>query len=342
MLSQQSGSEHHNQSFVFKIVDASVVGEARRFAQSLCGQLDYDEIQEGRLNIIINELGSNLVKYAKDGKLILRSERKAVGTLIEVIAVDSGPGFPDAEAVMKDGFTTGSTPGTGLGAAKRQADEFEIYSVHGKGTIIVAVVKDGIAKHSRPAFSFSAVSEAYPGEHLCGDGWCVSESTDSLAVIMVDGLGHGPQAHKASVEAVAAFAASNTLAIDQSLVAIHNRLKSTRGAAVFLLNVHSDLQLQFSGLGNIRSLIQEFGQSRTLISQNGTAGLQMRTFKTLSQAWSGMGVLILHSDGIKSQWDLSTDVELLQQHPAIIAASIHRDYNRHSDDSSVLVIRRNP
>ena len=60
------------------------------------------------------------------------------GTGLEVVAVDNGPGIPDVDQAMRDGFSTGKGLGAGLGGAKRLVDEFEIESTVGKGTRVAA------------------------------------------------------------------------------------------------------------------------------------------------------------------------------------------------------------
>lgn len=138
-----SGSEEKEKatghSFHFNVGDANEVGEVRRFAISLANSLGFESTQEGRVGIVINELGNNLGKYAQNGMLLIRVRREVSFPSIEIISTDSGPGFADVDIQMADGFTTGSTPGTGLGAVKRLSNVFDIYSKSGRGTTIVSI-----------------------------------------------------------------------------------------------------------------------------------------------------------------------------------------------------------
>jgi serine/threonine-protein kinase RsbT len=84
----------------------------------------------------ISEVARNIVSYAKSGEIRLVLEKRKGRSGIVVIASDQGPGIPDIEEAMQDGFSTGNSLGLGLPGAKRLMDEFEIRSKVGKGTTV--------------------------------------------------------------------------------------------------------------------------------------------------------------------------------------------------------------
>lgn len=101
------------------------------------------------LAIAASELVSNVVKYARKGRLTIRTIRSPhIG--IELIAEDAGPGMADVVAAMQDGYSQGVPPGpridgptreslgTGLGSVRRMMDVMEVESKPGNGTRIVA------------------------------------------------------------------------------------------------------------------------------------------------------------------------------------------------------------
>lgn len=333
-----NGSDLPSHTTAFAIHEPSAVGEARRFAMGLSTAMGFDETRRGRIGIVVNELGNNLARYAKEGRLLFQQTGASSRRGLDILSVDRGPGL-DTSVVMADGFTTGSTPGTGLGAVRRQSDLFDLHSQTGKGTIILARIyaTDEFTKPDR--YDIGSVNLPIKNESVCGDGWSVKIDEEGIQALVVDGLGHGLAANKAAMEAIHAFKVAETKSLDQMLQLIHGRLKSTRGGAVFLLKATPG-NVEFSGVGNIRAVIYSQGRTKTLISQNGTAGLQIRTAKALNQAWSDQGELILTSDGIGTKWDRLEEYGLSQRHPAIMAALIERDYGRGTDDATVLVIRR--
>ncbi|RZJ03859.1 MAG: histidine kinase, partial [Haliea sp.] len=112
--------------------DHSRVGEARRHAAHLASELGFDEVAAGRLALIVTELGSNLVKHAREGRLLIAARTSGDASPgsgdVEVLSIDDGPGIADLPRSMRDGFSTSGTPGTGLGATARLADDFDIHS----------------------------------------------------------------------------------------------------------------------------------------------------------------------------------------------------------------------
>ena len=90
----------------------------------------------------VSELATNVIKYARRGRIALRAVKRMSQPGIEAIVEDSGPGIPDLEEAMEDHRSTGGTLGLGLPGTRRLVDEFEIRSELGRGTR-VRVVKWG-------------------------------------------------------------------------------------------------------------------------------------------------------------------------------------------------------
>lgn len=332
----RSGNKISPQTLAINITDVSCVGEARRAAQLHAQALDFDEVAFGRVGIVVNELATNLAKYAQQGRILLRSVSEGSAPAVEILAVDHGPGF-NISSVMIDGFTTGSSPGTGLGAVRRLSQVFDVHSGP-SGSVVLSSISAG-AVPVRDDFVVGAVNLALHGELESGDSWAVRTSGGQLAVLVVDGLGHGPLAARAAAEAVEVFG-TEQLPLDRLMQVIHHRLKSTRGGAVFLAATDGKGDVRFTGVGNIRALLLSESACKTLISQNGTAGLQIRAARVLTERWPPSALLILHSDGITSRWTLDDDPSVLRCHPSIIAAVIARTAERGNDDATVVVVRR--
>ncbi len=87
--------------------------------------------------IVISELANNIIQYAQAGEIILSAVQRDDGDSgIQVVARDEGPGIPDVEQALQDGFSTGGGLGLGLSGAKRMMDEFDIFSEAGRGTVV--------------------------------------------------------------------------------------------------------------------------------------------------------------------------------------------------------------
>ena len=160
---------------------------------------------------------------------------------------------------------------------------------------------------------------------------------------MADGLGHGVDAAEAAdkLMTLLARAESGHLASPAAfLERSHDALRSTRGAASAALSLAPDGPLLFAGAGYISGRLISGVSDRTLLSQHGTLGVQIRRLQDVVYDWPPYAVLVLFSDGIVSRWTLEETPGLLQADPAVIAGWILRDHLRGRDDATVVVVRR--
>jgi serine/threonine-protein kinase RsbT len=83
-----------------------------------------------------SELARNTIIHGKGGEVQIEFVDSSARKGVRLIFMDKGPGIPDIEQAMKDGFTTGDGLGLGLGGARRLSNEFSIQSEPGHGTRI--------------------------------------------------------------------------------------------------------------------------------------------------------------------------------------------------------------
>lgn len=116
------------------------IAVARGAVRTMAAAIGFRLIDQTRLATVTSELARNVVKYAKRGRMIAQPTTSTNGREgLRLIFEDSGPGIPDIEAAMRDGFTTGRGLGKGLPGSKRLVDEFIIESAPGQGTRITIV-----------------------------------------------------------------------------------------------------------------------------------------------------------------------------------------------------------
>ncbi len=328
---------------VFPIDDVSRVGEARRFAAKLCGEMGFDETQAGQVAIVVNELGSNLVKHAMRGRLLI-AKRNVAEPELEILSIDNGPGIRSLENAMRDGFSTAGSPGTGLGAVKRLAADFDIHSQEHAGTVIMArlrpVTSSG-AERASAKFSFGAIAVAAPGETICGDGWALAMDGERAAVVLADGLGHGPEAHEAAQAAIGLFVERPFEQLKGALEHAHGALRMTRGAALTRATLDRGTSTIHSvGAGNVAMRVVSGIANRSVLPQNGTVGVQIRRVEETSTDWPEYAAVVLHSDGLQSRWAPELITPVLARDPSLVAALLFRDHMRGLDDVTVVVLRR--
>ena len=322
------------------LTDATLVGDARRIATDLARKAGLNEAEEARVGLIVTEAATNAVRHGQNARILLRTLNEHVGRGIEVLALDSGRGMSDVARCLEDGYSTGGTAGNGLGAIKRLSDLFDIYSQMNLGTIVLARVFSKPDLLAGPRVEFGCVCVPKPLEEACGDVWAFQIRRESELFTVADGLGHGPMAALAADEAARVFDADRKGHPRDILEAAHGPLRATRGASMAVAELCFDQRvLRYAGVGNISGRILVNDTSRSLISHDGTVGHELHRIQEFNYPWPEGGMLVLHSDGLLTRWDLAGYRGLAVRHPALIAGVLYRDFLRGRDDVTVLVAR---
>ena len=112
---------------------------ARHESRELGVRLGFGPSDLAVIATAISELARNLLLYASNGTIICWLIQKEQKKGLVIQAIDEGPGIPDIEAVMKDGYSTSGGLGLGLPGVRRMMDEFAIVSHKGQGTTVTAI-----------------------------------------------------------------------------------------------------------------------------------------------------------------------------------------------------------
>ncbi|MGA9583688.1 MAG: SpoIIE family protein phosphatase [Terracidiphilus sp.] len=323
------------------VTDASSVGEARRMAVSVADRLGFDETRSGKLALLATEVTRNVLLHGGGGQVVLSGVKQQNARLARIVAIDNGKGIANIADAMSDGFSTAGTMGGGLGAMKRIATNLDIFTGP-NGTVVMTEMLEPFLKeaplHENTHIAGFAVP--YPGERVCGDAWFSYQTPHRTVILLVDGLGHGWGASEAAEEAVATFRQRAELAPGEILSYIHDALRKTRGAVAAVAEIRpAEGVLIYAGVGNISGVVLENGASRSLVSHSGTLGMLSPKIQEFRSRWSPNSMLVLHSDGLHSKWDLSSYAGLISRHPAVIGGALLRDFRRQRDDVSVVVTK---
>jgi anti-sigma regulatory factor (Ser/Thr protein kinase) len=315
-----------------RIEDASGVAPARRAAESFALRLGFDEPSRGRAAIVVTELGTNLVRHAQRGEIVLRPASDDEPTL-DIIAWDHGPGIADPMRARADGYSTSGGLGTGLGAIERLSAAFELQTAPGQGTVVAV----RLGAHGFPE-QIDGLVLPIEGEEISGDAWASVRDGEIATLMLADGLGHGAEAARAAAAATRQLRPSMDPV--EMLERTHDALRSTRGAAaaVARLNLATG-SLRFAGVGNIAATIVTDRGSMSLASTNGTVGHRVPKIRADDVQLDPGALLILHSDGCKGGWNLLDYPGLRRRAPLVAASVLVRDFERGRDDVSVVVAR---
>lgn len=318
------------------ITDTSSVGEARRRALMIAQRLGFDESRSGALALLATESSRNVLIHGGGGEIVLSGIEDAGQRLARILALDKGPGIANIALAMADGYSTAGTMGGGMGAMKRMANTLEVFTGR-TGTVLLLEIGEAAL---REKLRIAGLAVPHPAERVCGDAWTFHHAADRMVVMLADGLGHGRDAAEAAEEAIAAFRKRQDLAPAEILGCVHDALRKTRGAVAAIAEIRpGEGTLTYAGVGNISAVVLAGGATRSLVSHSGTLGMVTSRIQEFRVEWPQGAVLVLHSDGLQSRWDLSSYAGILARHPAVIGGTLLRDFRRQRDDASVVVVK---
>jgi phosphoserine phosphatase RsbX len=189
---------------------------------------------------------------------------------------------------------------------------------------------------------WAAASRALEGETRSGDQYVVETYPGGALVAAVDGLGHGDEAAEAAAAAADILSRYRTEPVVSLVQRCHERLRSTRGAALSLASLAgSDNTLSWLGVGNVEaSLLRTAAATgpvrESLILRGGVVGYQLpRLLPSVILVQPG-DVLVFATDGIDRP---SFDELRMSDPPARIAEDILARFARDTDDALALVVR---
>jgi serine/threonine-protein kinase RsbT len=123
---------------------AEVVG-VRHLVRKLAVEIGLSLVEQTKVVTAASELARNMIDYGGGGTMTAETLDGDTRKGLRLTFEDRGPGIPDIASALRDGFTTGSGMGLGLGGAKRLSNEFDIRSAPGEGTRVTIVRWKGVS-----------------------------------------------------------------------------------------------------------------------------------------------------------------------------------------------------
>jgi anti-sigma regulatory factor (Ser/Thr protein kinase) len=320
------------------IDDPSRVAEARRVAMKIAREEGLDPASVASVELVATEMATNLWKHAKGGEIQLSRLSGHGSPGVDILSIDRGPGILSIQECLKDGYSGTGTSGTGLGAISRMSRAFDAYSEPGKGTVILARV--GPPESDEAGMIVGSAGRPIFSEDVSGDSWAMRQEGGISIFIVADGLGHGIQAAEASAEAISAFKTCKDTDPTPLVQRVHRALRGTRGAAVAVASVDRNKRIvRYAGVGNISGVVVSPEKTQFMISHNGTAGHEATHFQEFIYPFPKTSLLIMHSDGLATSWNLGAYPGLIRRHPSVIGGTLYRDAARNRDDACVVVAK---
>ncbi len=325
-----------------RVVHVEDVGAARRRVSRIAAEAGIDATTLGHVELAVTELAANLLRHADPGGSILaRPVPTGHGPGVEVVSVDGGPGIVDIDAALNGATPAPAGLGCGLAAVRRIATAFDVYTQPGTGTVVMARFLPDGATAAQP---WAGMSVALDGADDCGDAWAVAERGGRTTALVVDGLGHGPRAAEAARVAVATFADRCDDELEALAERLHTAMRPTRGGAAALCRLDPQRRrADFVGVGNVTGRLVGREGSQAMVSLNGTLGMDLTAPRIRRMTYQLDGaVLVISTDGVRDGFDINTFPGLLDHDPLVIAALIHGQRTRGTDDATVVVVRPSP
>ena len=192
---------------------------------------------------------------------------------------------------------------------------------------------------TNPSIETGFASRAKPGEINNGDSFLVHHFSPGRTIAaVIDGLGHGQEAFRASQLAHDQILMKPDIPLNALMQHIHKSLQATRGATIGILHINTTTGiLEFSGIGNIEGFIISHKGRTNFLSYGGIMGHNMRTPRVFNFEFNAGDTACLLSDGITSRWKYEEIP--WEGAPQKTADYILHHFSRPNDDATVLILR---
>lgn len=310
-------------------------------------RLGFPERKRENMLLVASEMVTNQLKHAGGRGLIQIWQQP--GPVLDMLALDYGPGIANLEHAQKDGYSSVNTLGKGLGSIRRLSDESYIYTQQANatgvkkwnGTIFLARFYPGgkeLEGHSPAILELGLFSRSLSDDRYNGDRIYLHHAKDKLRWLHLDGLGHGEQAQAATANLATHLAHCETP--DALLMAVDRQLKDTRGAVAIageLALIGRTLNIR--GVGDMHAHIMDGDEMQNLSFAPGILGKEHKMPAPFKLNFGRRCLVITCSDGIRRNWDVSNFSGLFQHHPQLIAYTLGNIMSRISDDQSICIVR---
>jgi anti-sigma regulatory factor (Ser/Thr protein kinase) len=314
---------------------------------AIAQRLGIPDWKKENMLLVASELVTNNVKHAGGRGLIQVWQQP--GPVLDILALDFGPGIADLDQAEEDGFSTANTLGKGLGSIRRLSDELLIYTQQENssrvrkwsGTVFLARFFPGDNKNAGdknilPGFKVGMFSRSLSDLRYNGDRIYLQQDGNRLRWLHLDGLGHGEHAQAATTNLAPQLSRGNDPG--EVLKAVNQQLSGSRGAVAIIGEIDlSQNKVQLVGVGDMHAHIYDKEQVSGIPFAPGILGREHRTPSVFHSDFGKKSVVVSASDGIRRNWDTANFTGLFNQHPQLIAYTLGNIMGRISDDQSICV-----
>ena len=337
----QDLTTNKTEAVALRVTNALECRAASNAAKRLARNIGFGSVACEEISVVASELASNVVRHAGGGEITASPVEGPGKTGIQIFAEDQGPGIVDVELALKDGYSTAGGLGVGLGAVNRLMDELQFSSGRHGGLRVVC------QRWIRPETSvspgsliFGVATRPYRMLQQNGDAFVIRQWENHALAGVIDGLGHGEFAQRASHAARQYLEAHFDQPFDILFEGVGRACRATRGVVLSLVRFDvARARLSTAGIGNIEVCLGDRGGKRfTPMIRRGILG-QANAPKPVSTElpWNNDSLLVIHSDGIQSRWKWPEITA--GETPEELARQLVRNHGRIDDDATVIVAK---
>lgn len=297
-----------------------------------------------RANLIATELGRNQLHHARLGEMAIQKVIQNGVPGIEIIAADLGTGIVNPSATLRAEFSTNGSLGAGLSSAYQLSDQLDFDIRRGIGTCIWSRIFEKNADFNRHQLNceLAIIGQSYPGEKISGDNACFLRQENQILLSVADGLGHGILANEASFKGIQSIEKHSQQSLATIIVECNENLIGTRGSTLGLVRFESkNSELEHLGVGDINTHLYSYERDKKYVTMPHFLGkpFSSKHFRDEKSSVEPGMVLIMYSDGLKSETSLKNELDVLRQPAVSIAQWLLEKFSRSNDDATVLVAK---
>ena len=284
-----------------------------------------------------SELGHNQLKPGHAGLIALRAIARDGVPGLEIVAADQGDGIENPTEALRGAGSASGGLGVGLSGVRNLVDEVDFDIRLGEGTCIWA------RKFATPVprrQELGILGRPHPAERVSGDAAGFVRLEGSLTLAVADGLGHGPAAREASLMAIRHVLEHPERHLPDLQQECHAALSHTRGAVMALARIADDAAT-IASVGNVAAYVCGPGMSHRFVGSQfalGVPGPARNVRLDRAPIWP-RDALLLYTDGLSARASLEGELDLLREHPIVVAHAMLERFGRDDDDALVLVAR---
>ena len=324
--------------------------------QAAARRMGFSEMHRENMVLVAAEMISNQIKYA-GGRGMLQIWQQP-GPMLDILALDFGPGIENLAQAQQDGYSSTKTLGKGLGSIRSLSHQSGIFTVpevvgtsrgqtwHGCAFWSrfdpthrsPSSSNAGKAPVAKSYFSVGLFARALSDDRYNGDRLYLEHVDKTLRWLHLDGLGHGEYAQQATNNLADLLFLSPD--VSQVINQVDRQLKSTRGAVAMLTHLDAgSMKGQILGVGDMSAYFYLNDKLQNITFAPGILGKEHKTPHVTPLVLKKQSTVITASDGIRRGWNETSFPSLLNQHPQLIAYVLGNIMGRVSDDQSLGIVR---